>query len=121
VQLRFNFRLYPTAGQRGALAQAFGCVRVVFNDTLHARREAWGDGERRLSDAEVSKRLTESKKTPDRAWLNDVSSVVLQQAAADANTAHRNWLSSLSGRRRGRKVGAPRFRSKRDNRQAIRF
>lgn len=53
--------------------------------------------------------------------LNDVSSVVLQQGAADADTAHRNWLSSLSGRRKGRKVGAPRFRSKRDNRQAIRF
>jgi IS605 OrfB family transposase len=121
VQLRFNFRLYPTAGQRGALAQAFGCARVVFNDTLHARREAWGDGERRLSDAEVSKRLTESKRAPERAWLNDVSSVVLQQAAADANAAYRNWLSSLSGRRKGPKVGAPRFRSRRDHRQAIRF
>jgi putative transposase len=50
-----------------------------------------------------------------------VSSVVLQQAVADANTAHRNWLSSLSGKRKGPKLGAPRFRSRRDNRQAVRF
>ncbi|WP_072815277.1 RNA-guided endonuclease InsQ/TnpB family protein, partial [Rhodococcus zopfii] len=40
---------------------------------------------------------------------------------ADANTAYRNFFASLTGKRRGRRVGAPRFRSRRDNRQAIRF
>lgn len=121
MQLRYNFRLTPSPGQRQALARAFGCARVAYNDTIAARREAWEDGERRLSDAEVSKRLTESKKTPGREWLSEVSSVVLQQAVADANTAHRNWLSSLSRRRKGRQVGPPRFRSRKDHRQAVRF
>lgn len=37
VQLRYNFRLYPSAGQRMALARAFGCARVVYNDALRAR------------------------------------------------------------------------------------
>ncbi len=32
MQLRYSFRLYPDIGQRTALAQAFGCARVVFND-----------------------------------------------------------------------------------------
>jgi putative transposase len=50
-----------------------------------------------------------------------VSSVVLQQALADLNTAYRNFFASISGRRKGRKVAAPRFRSRKDNRQAIRF
>ena len=121
MQLRYTFRLYPAPGQCQALARAFGCARVAYNDTIAARREAWGDGQRRLSDAEVSKRLTESKKTPERAWLAEVSSVVLQQAIAEANSAHRNWLASLSGKRKGPTLGAPRFRSRRDNRQAIRF
>ena len=40
VQLRYNYRLYPTPGQRAALARAFGCARVVFNDGLRARQEA---------------------------------------------------------------------------------
>jgi len=40
VQLRYNYRLYPTPGQRSALSRAFGCARVVFNDGLCARREA---------------------------------------------------------------------------------
>ena len=121
MQLRYNYRLTPSPGQRQALARAFGCARVVFNDTIAARRDAWVDGQRKLTDAQVSKRLTEAKRTPERAWLGEVSSVVLQQAVADANTAHRNWLASLAGKRKGPKLGAPRFRSRRDHRQAVRF
>ncbi|WP_425465352.1 helix-turn-helix domain-containing protein [Nonomuraea mesophila] len=41
-----HFRLYPTAGQRQALARAFGCARTVFNDELRARREAREQGRR---------------------------------------------------------------------------
>ncbi|WP_446222932.1 RNA-guided endonuclease InsQ/TnpB family protein [Nocardia sp. IBHARD005] len=120
MQLRYNFRLYPTAGQRQSLAQAFGCARVVFNDALAARQQAYQDG-RLVTDAELSKQLTESKKTPERAWLGGVSAVVLQQALADLNTAYRNFFGSLTGTRKGPKIAAPRFRSRRDNRQAIRF
>jgi putative transposase len=29
VKLRYNFRLYPDAPQRDALARLFGCVRAV--------------------------------------------------------------------------------------------
>jgi putative transposase len=50
-----------------------------------------------------------------------VSAVVLQQALADVNTAYRNFFASLNGKRRGPKVGNPRFRSRKDHRQAIRF
>ncbi|HWE90855.1 MAG TPA: helix-turn-helix domain-containing protein [Pseudonocardiaceae bacterium] len=44
VQLRFNYRVEPTPGQQVALARAFGCARVVFNDGLAARRQAWAQG-----------------------------------------------------------------------------
>jgi putative transposase len=50
-----------------------------------------------------------------------VSAVVLQQALADANTAYRNFFAARSGRRKGRKLGAPRFRSRKDRSQSIRF
>ncbi len=62
---------------------------------------------RTSSDAELSKRvITLAKVTPERAWLGEVSSVVLQQALADLNTAYRNFFASLSGKRKGRKVAA---------------
>ncbi|MFC6076826.1 RNA-guided endonuclease InsQ/TnpB family protein [Microbispora bryophytorum] len=122
MQLRYNFRLYPTPGQCQALARAFGCARTVFNDGLRARQEAHAAGLPRISDGELSKRvITQAKKTPERAWLGEVSAVVLQQAPADLNTAYRNFFASISGKRKGPKIAPPWFRSKRDNRQAIRF
>jgi putative transposase len=50
-----------------------------------------------------------------------VSAVVLQQALADLNTAYRNYFTSIKGERAGPKMGKPRFRSRKDHRQAIRF
>ncbi|MEV2220121.1 transposase [Nocardia vinacea] len=121
MQLRYNFRLYPTPGQIATLARAFGCARVVFNDALRARQNAHAAGLPYLTEAALSKALTESKKTPQRAWLGEVSSVVLQQALADLNSAYRNFFQSVTGKRRGSQVAPPRYRSRKDNQQAIRF
>jgi putative transposase len=88
---------------------------------LAARHQAHEAGQRYLTDAELSARLTAAKATTERAWLNEVSAVVLQQALADLNTAYRNYFASLAGTRKGPKAGPPRFRSRKDTRQAIRF
>jgi putative transposase len=93
----------------------------VFNDGLRARQDAHTAGLPYLTDAELSARLTAAKATPERAWLAGVSSVVLQQALADLNAAYRNFFASVKGQRKGRKVAPPRFRSRKDRRQAIRF
>ncbi len=121
MRLRYNYRLYPTPGQRAALARAFGCARVVFNDGLRARQEAFAAGLPYVTDAELSARLTAAKASPERAWLGEVSAVVLQQALADLGTAYRNFFASVTGTRKGPKIAAPRFRSRKDRRQAIRF
>ena len=121
VQLRYSYRLYPSPGQQQDLARAFGCARVVFNDALAARRDAHRAGLPYPTDAELSARLTAAKATPQRAWLGDVSAVVLQQALADLNAAYRNFFASRNGQRKGRRAGLPRFRSRKDRRQSIRF
>jgi len=74
VQLRYSYRLYPTPGQGVALARAFGCARVVYNDALAARQAAYEGGEPYITDAQASARLTAAKATPERAWLSEVSS-----------------------------------------------
>jgi putative transposase len=118
--VRYRFRIEPTPWQRQALARAFGCARVVYNDALAERQRAYHAGEK-LSDTEVQRRvITLAKSTPERAWLAEVASVVLVQACQDARRAYRNWFDSLSGKRKGRKVGRPRFRTK-HGRQAIRL
>ncbi len=121
MQLRYNYRLYPTPGQQQALARAFGCARVVFNDGLRVRQEAFAARLPYVTDAQLSARLTAAKVTPGRAWLGEVSAVVLQQALADLGAAYRNFFASIAGKRKGPKVAPPRFRSRKDRRQAIRF
>ncbi|HEY9295851.1 MAG TPA: helix-turn-helix domain-containing protein [Phormidium sp.] len=34
MKARFRYRFYPTSEQKQSLAQLFGCVRVVWNDSL---------------------------------------------------------------------------------------
>src|SRR2546428_4977333 len=96
VQLRYNYRLYPDPGQRSALARAFGCARVVFNDGLRLRQEAYAAGLPYVTGTELSARLTAAKATPERAWLGEVSAVVLQQSLADLNAAYRNFFACLT-------------------------
>lgn len=113
--------MYPTAPQRDALARAFGCARVVFNDVVAARKHAHAEGLTYPSTGVLSKALiTEAKRTPDRSWLGEVSAVVLQQALADADRAYKNFFASLKGKRQGPRMGPPRFK-RRTGTQSVRF
>jgi len=105
VQVRYRYRIYPGPGQQEALARVFGCARVVFNDCLGLRDACHAAGEK-ITDTEVQRRvITLAKLTPERAWLSDVASVALVQACRDARRAYRNWFDSLSGKRKGRRIG----------------
>ncbi|WP_435296796.1 RNA-guided endonuclease InsQ/TnpB family protein [Streptomyces sp. YPW6] len=120
MQLRYSLRVYPSAGQRTALARAFGCARVVYNDALRARETARSEGLPFPKTGDLSKTLiTEAKQTPERAWLGEVSAVVLQQSLRDLDTAYRNFFDGLKGKRP--RMGAPRYKSRKDTRQAVRF
>ncbi|MCX5424707.1 RNA-guided endonuclease TnpB family protein [Streptomyces sp. NBC_00078] len=122
MQLRHAFRLYPDSGRQTELAKAFGCARVVFNDAVRAREDARTAGEVFPTAGELSRKLiTEAKQTDARSWLGEVSAVVLQQSLRDVEAAYNNFFASLRGERKGTKTGAPRFKSRKDNRQAIRF
>ncbi|MFF3889304.1 RNA-guided endonuclease InsQ/TnpB family protein [Streptomyces sp. NPDC001914] len=120
MQLRYTFRIEPGPSQRIALGRAFGCARVVYNDALRAREDARREGLPFPKTGDLSKLLiTDAKHRSDRAWLREVSTVVLQQSLRDLDAAYRNFFDGLNGKRP--RMGAPRFKSKRDNRQAIRF
>ncbi len=121
VQLRYRYRIEPTAAQRQMLCRVFGCCRVVFNDALRVRDEAHRAGIK-LSDSEIQRQvITRAKATEERAWLAEVPSVALVQSVNDSRRAWRNFFDSASGKRRGRRVGRPRFKSRKDYRQSFRL
>ncbi|MBB4922054.1 putative transposase [Kitasatospora kifunensis] len=65
--------------------------------------------------------ITEAKKSAERAWLASVGVDPLIQSLRDLDTAYRNFFDSVSGKRAGQQVSLPRFKSRKDNRQSLRF
>jgi putative transposase len=119
--MRYRYRIEPTLPQQWMLARVFGCCRVVFNDALRVRGEAWRAGIK-LSDSEIQRKvITQAKGTDERGWLTEVPSVALVQSVNDSRRAWRNFLDSHTGRRKGRKMGRPRMKAKKDHRQSFRL
>jgi putative transposase len=120
MKQRYRYRLYPHPHQQLALAKAFGCARVVWNDALAKSRELYAAGEKTSYPVLAKLCITQAKQTPERSWLSGPSNVVLQQSVRDLDQAFRNWWASLKGKRKGPKVRPPRFK-KRRGAQSIRF
>ena len=119
--MRYRYRIEPTPAQRQILARVFGCCRVVFNDALRAREEAYRRGVK-PSDSEIQRRvITQAKAAAERAWLADVASVALMQSVNDSRRAWRNFFDSRTGKRKGRRLGLPRMKSRKDHRQSFRL
>ena len=93
IKRAYRFRFYPTPEQETLLAQTFGCVRFVYNHMLRLRSEAWEHRQERMGYHDTSAALTLLKKQPEYAWLNDVSSVPLQQALRHLQTAFGNFFA----------------------------
>ncbi|OEV05148.1 RNA-guided endonuclease InsQ/TnpB family protein [Streptomyces oceani] len=137
MQLRYQFRVSPTPGQRTRAARVFGCRRVVWNDALarvklvKAANKLLGTPDNRFAEGpylrvpknpDLSKTLvTEAKKTVGRAFFTHCPVGVMQQTLRDLDAAWKAHEDSKTGKRKGPKVAPPRFKSRKDNRQSARF
>ena len=92
----------------------FGCVRVVWNDALAFCKSS----EKLPGYSKLSAMLTQSKKTEERQWLKEVSSVPLQQSIRHLDVAYRNFFKSRTGKHKGKKFGLPKFKKKINNQSA---
>ncbi|MGD1806087.1 RNA-guided endonuclease InsQ/TnpB family protein [Dapis sp. BLCC M126] len=121
MKARFKYRIYPTLGQKYRLAKLFGCVRVVWNDSLACCQEKYTSGEKKPTNAELQKLfITQAKKTEGREWLSEISAIPLQQSLNDLNQAYQNFFKSTKGQRKGKPVKPPKFKS-RKSKQTARF
>jgi putative transposase len=92
------------------LARTFGCVRVVWNRTLAGRHARWATERTPTSYRETDAALTAMKRLPELAWLNEVSSVPLQQTLRHQHNA---FAAFFAGRAR-----YPRYKSRRGRQAA---
>src|SRR5919108_225635 len=113
VKRAFKYRFYPSDVQAAELARTFGCVRKVYNMALAARTQAWVLRQERINYNATSAMLTAWKKTEELSFLNEVSSVPLQQALRHLQTAFTNFFA--------KRAQYPRFKSKRKSRKSAEY
>lgn len=97
IKRAYRFRFYPTPEQEQILARTFGCARFAYNHMLRLRTDAWFQRQERVGYHATSAALTALKKTPEHAWLNEVSSVPVQQALRHLQTAFVNFWAKRTG------------------------
>jgi putative transposase len=107
----YKYRCYPSEEQKRILAQTFGCCRYVYNWALRQRTDAYYQRGERLYYEGTAHHMVLLKKQEETAWLNDVSSVPLQQALRNLDKAFRNFFDG--------RATYPTFKKKRNLQSAI--
>lgn len=113
VKRAFKYRFYPSPEQAAELARTFGCVRLVYNMALQARTQAWTLRQERVNYNATSALLTGWKKSEERAFLNEVSCVPLQQALRHLQGAFTNFWA--------KRAKYPTFKSKKRSRRSAEY
>lgn len=113
VTRAFKYRFYPTPEQEALLNRTFGSVRYVYNRALALRSHAWLQEQKRVNYYDTSKLLTEWKQNPETEWLQDVSSVPLQQSLRHLQAAFVAFWE--------KRAKFPAFKSKRKGRHSATF
>lgn len=128
---RYNYRAYPTRGQREALSRLYGACRYAYNWTLDQRELMRRRHGRMQSYTQLSGMFTQWKTNPGMEWLLAVSSTPLQQSIRHADVAYRNFLRLYKAGRthivtnhhtgKKHRTGVPRYKSRRDGEQSAEF
>nr|WP_084962335.1 RNA-guided endonuclease TnpB family protein [Thermoactinospora rubra] len=113
VKRAYKYRFHPTPEQAEELARTFGCARLVYNKALEERTRAYTLEGRRVSYVESSAALTEWKRGDELAFLNDVSSVPLQQALRHLQAAFSNFFA--------KRAKYPTFKSRKKSRASAEY
>ncbi|MFB7245840.1 transposase [Streptomyces populi] len=134
----FRFALDPSASQEAALRSHCGAARAAYNWAVgwveaswwqRKAEESYGIPEAGLTEwrpwslPSLRKAFNVVKHTDPRfaAWWEDNSKEAYSTGLANASTAFDNYAKSQQGKRRGGRMGAPRFKSKRKARLSCRF
>ncbi|MBT9148256.1 MAG: hypothetical protein DDT32_02028 [Syntrophomonadaceae bacterium] len=89
----YKYRFYPTEEQKQSFAKTFGCVRFVYNWGLRLKTDAYYNESKRLYCNDLSAQLPVLKRQPETVWLNEVSSVTLQQSLRHLEQAFHNFFA----------------------------
>jgi len=111
VHKAYRYELDPNNRQRTVLHQHAGVARFAYNWGLDQRIHLFrkNEGKDRYTNAMKQHKLLNSLKRTQFPWMYEVSKCAPQEALRDLHKAFQNFYR---GRRKGQKMGFPRFKRK---------
>lgn len=123
-----KFRIFPNQEQIILIEKTFGCCRLIYNNRIDEKNNFYIENilpiKNKASKEELAaiyktfKPSTEKEMKEKFPYLREVSDRALQCARQNCEKAYSNFFKSLSGKRKGRKVGFPKYKSKKNSHQS---
>ena len=89
----YRIRAYPNGAQRRLLDRWFGGIRWLWNTTLEIRSAAYLECGLTLTGNDLSRWLTQWKRTDGHEWLAEFPTTALTQCLRDQDSAMRNFFA----------------------------
>ncbi len=115
-----KIRLNPTPEQEVYFRKAAGTRRFVYNWALDRWKWAKANGHA-IYGMMAAKKDFNAIKRDHYPWVMDVAKDVAEGAFADLGAALKNYFDGKQGKRKGQKVGFPKFKSKKNTHQSFRL
>ena len=127
IHKSLKVRLYPTEDQKILFNKAFGCCRFVYNKHKEERDSFYNKNikDKNLSKKEIQelhktfKPKTQKEFCDEFEWLREIPAITVTDSIRRCDAAYNNFFQSRSGKRKGRKVGFPKFKSKKESKQSF--
>ena len=127
IHKSLKVRLYPTENQEILFNKTFGCCRFVYNKHKEEKDNFYNENikDKNLSKKEIKeiyktfKPKTQKEFCDEFEWLREIPAITVADSIRNCDAAYNNFFKSLSGKRKGRKVGFPKFKSKKEKNQSF--
>lgn len=121
IHKSLKVRLYPSEDQKILLNKTFGCCRLLYNERLREHID-WYNINKDLPKDQRSKfkgKLPKQLREEKYDFLSEVIAEPLINSQRNCEEAFSNFFKSISGKRKGRKVGFPKFKAKKDHKDSF--
>lgn len=120
IHKALKVRLYPSEEQKVTLNKTFGCCRVVYNERLTEHINYYNTYKDNPSRPKFKGTLPKELREKKYPWLGeDTISEALMQSQRNCEQAYSNFFNSIKSQRKGRKIGYPKFKSKKSHKDSF--
>ena len=120
VHKALKVRIYPSKEQKVILNKTFGCCRVVYNERLSEHIEYYNTYKDNPDKPKFKGTLPKELRETKYPWLGDNTiAEALIQSLRNCESAYSNFFKSLKKQRKGKKVGYPKFKSKKSHKDSF--